>query len=200
MSYRHSFSVVHIRIRCFWAVARRELAKIHRCYGRSCQSQHLGSCFLFTYRRCQYIWKKKGRICLAQDRDKLYNTCICLKGLRETMHINQGSWYPLRFKLGTYQTQAPGSIGSETSYLWSSLWFLFTASANSGLEPQISSWPLPSTSFYNSLFINHTTIPASLNKTNTGTWYSVEIHAISILRKGYRVQYQYWHSALGANC
>ena len=40
------------------------------------------------------MWKKWEWIYLAHDRDKLYNTCICLKGLRENKNISQGSWHP----------------------------------------------------------------------------------------------------------
>ena len=71
-----------------------QTVKIHRLFGMSCRSHHLGSCFFLTYRRCQYMWKKQEWSYLAQDRDKLYNICICLKGLRETTNIRQGNWHP----------------------------------------------------------------------------------------------------------
>jgi len=106
---------------------------------------------------------------------------------------------PVAIQTGHLPNTSTGFNRFWDRYLWSSLWFLFSASANSGLEPQISSWPLPSAPFNNSLFISRTTMSTSLNKTNTGTCYRVEKH-ISNLRKVYRGQYQYWHSALGANC
>jgi hypothetical protein len=40
-----------------------------------------------TYGRNDWIY-------MAHDMDKLYNTCICLKGLRETKNVSRGSWNP----------------------------------------------------------------------------------------------------------
>ena len=86
------------------------------------------------------MWKKQEWIYLAHDRDKLYNTCICLKGLRKTKNISHGQLASqLRFKLGIYQIQVPGSIGSETG-IYEVLCSFFSAPLqNSGLESQISS-------------------------------------------------------------
>ena len=106
------------------------------------------------------MWKKQDWVYLAQEPDKFHNTCICLKGLRETKNISQGSWHP-----SCDSNWEPTSTGFNRfwdRYLWSCLWFLFSASANSGLEP------LPSTPCYNSLFISRTTIPSHWTKPPQG--------------------------------
>jgi hypothetical protein len=199
MSY-HSFSVMYIRIRSFWGRAWRELFKIHRRFG--CLVGPIiwvpvfcllkGDVSTCGRNRTQFIWLRIGTSCTIH--------ALAWRVWGKPRISVRAVGIPVAIQTGHLPNTSTGFKRFWDRYLWSSLWFLFNDSANSGLEPQISSWPLSSTAFYNSLFIRRTTIPTSLNQTNTGTLYRVEKRAISFLRKVYRGQYQYWHSALGAIC